>query len=73
MLALYADLMFYRYTSVALTGNVMRCQDMADVGKALIPVICRPQDVRRCQIGLYVAEEGRLQLLRRCVLPEFPI
>ena len=56
-----------------LKENVLRRQDMAAVGKVILPVICRPQAVRRCQIGLYVVEEGGLQLLRRCVLPEFPI
>ena len=53
--------------------NVLRRHYMAAVGKVLLPVICRPLAVRKYQIGLYVVEEGGLQLLRRCVLPEFPI
>ena len=56
-----------------LQENVLCRQDMAAVGKVLLPVIYRPQAVRRFQIGLYVMEEGGLQLLRRCVLPEFTI
>ena len=56
-----------------LQENVLRHQDMAAVGKVLLPVIYRLQAVRRFQIGLYVAEECGLQLLWRCVLPEFPI
>ena len=53
--------------------NVLRLLDMAAMGKVLIPVIFRLWAVRRCQIGLYVVEEGGLQLLRSCMLPEFPI
>ena len=56
-----------------LQENMLRRQDMAVVGKVLLTVICRLRAVRRCQIGLYVVEEGGLQLLQRCVLPEFPI
>ena len=56
-----------------LQKNVLRLQDMAAVGKVLLPAICRLHDVRRCQIGLYVVEGGGLQLLWRCVLPVLPI
>ena len=56
-----------------LQENVLCRQDMAVVGKVILPVICRPRAVQRCQIDLYVVEEGGLKLLRRCVLPEFTI
>ena len=56
-----------------LQENVLRSQDMAAVGKVLLPVICRPRVVRQWQIGLYVVDEGVLQLFRRCILPEFTI
>ena len=56
-----------------LQENVLRRQDMAVAGKVILPVICRPRDVQQFQIGLYVVEKGGLQMLRRCVLPEFTI
>ena len=73
MLVSYAAWVFWRCSSVSPKENVLRRHDMAAVGKVLLPVICRPRDVRRYQIGLYMVEEGGLKMLRRCVLPEFPI
>ena len=56
-----------------LQKNVLRRQDMLAVENMLLPIICRPWAVQRCHIGLYVVEEGRLQLLQRCMLPAFTI
>ena len=56
-----------------LQKNVLRRQDMVVVGKVILPVIFRPRADQLCHIGLHVVEGCGLKLLRRCVLPEFPI